>query len=370
MWCDPPSVPSADVLQPTQTNWSAPLSTVNNEKKQLSFVYQPGVGLYDKKVEVDEDLRITSTITDVDERRQSSEHSPIISPSTSDVDHRRSYSSTSDTKSNDLYKSCLRRQNEQDSIPIRPKLFSADDITLRKSASSSSSLSDKEHSQIKSSDVNILPNQENNQKRKVEPNDLSSKKLRQSTSRMFDNSKCEKNLLDEELNRQKTKLGITKQPKFKLRVNRPEQSQKQPITTIIKNIPLVKKLSSENYKQQTSTIDKDTSAIPSQGLLLCPKDEPIKKKKKKKIAPIITSSTELLDDDSVLDSILFNEMQSVQQQWQQFLTLTMEKELHINPCDGKRKAKINKFDRTNEFLLAYEHLYDFEGMKHWYPTSR
>ncbi len=80
--------------------------------------------------------------------------------------------------------------------------------------------------------------------------------------------------------------------------------------------------------------------------------------------------SESLDDDPVLDSILFNEMQSVQQQWQQFLTLTMEKELHINPSDGKRKLKLNKFHRTNEFLLAYENLYDFEGMKHWYPASR
>ncbi len=81
-------------------------------------------------------------------------------------------------------------------------------------------------------------------------------------------------------------------------------------------------------------------------------------------------SSALLDDDPVLDSILFDEIQSVQQQWQQFLILTMEKELHINPSDGKKKLKINKFNRTNEFLLAYENLYDFEGMKHWYPTSR
>jgi hypothetical protein len=76
------------------------------------------------------------------------------------------------------------------------------------------------------------------------------------------------------------------------------------------------------------------------------------------------------DDDSVVDSILFNEIQSVQQQWQQFLILTMEKELHINPSDGKKKLKINKFNRSNEFLLAYENLYNFEGMKHWCPTSR
>jgi hypothetical protein len=41
---------------------------------------------------------------------------------------------------------------------------------------------------------------------------------------------------------------------------------------------MVKKSSSENQ-------------IPSQGLLLCPKEDPIKKKKKKKIAPTITSCT-------------------------------------------------------------------------------
>jgi len=48
----------------------------------------------------------------------------------------------------------------------------------------------------------------------------------------------------------------------------------------------------------------------------------------------------------------------------------MEKELHTNPSDGKKKSKINKFHRTNEFLLSYENLYNFEGMKHWYPASR
>jgi hypothetical protein len=37
MWCD---------SQTTVSNRSKP---VLNEKKQLSFVYQPGVGLYDKK---------------------------------------------------------------------------------------------------------------------------------------------------------------------------------------------------------------------------------------------------------------------------------------------------------------------------------
>ena len=63
-------------------------------------------------------------------------------------------------------------------------------------------------------------------------------------------------------------------------------------------------------------------------------------------------------------------MQSVQQQWQQFLILTMEKELHIDSSDGKKKLKLNKFSRTNEFFLAYENLFDFEGMKHWYPANK
>jgi hypothetical protein len=37
----------------------------------LSFVYQPGVGLYDKnKIDLDQDLRPTSITADVDERVQ------------------------------------------------------------------------------------------------------------------------------------------------------------------------------------------------------------------------------------------------------------------------------------------------------------
>ena len=63
MWCDPPSIPPADV---TQSNCPSV-----NENKQLSFVYQPGVGLYDnKKIDLDQDLRIPSTTADVDERIQ------------------------------------------------------------------------------------------------------------------------------------------------------------------------------------------------------------------------------------------------------------------------------------------------------------
>jgi hypothetical protein len=72
MWCDPPSIPSADIIQPpSQSNWSMSLSSSNNDKKQLSFVYQPGVGLYDKKkMDLDQDLRLTSITADVDERVQ------------------------------------------------------------------------------------------------------------------------------------------------------------------------------------------------------------------------------------------------------------------------------------------------------------
>jgi len=181
-------------------------------------------------------------------------------------------------------------------------------------------------------------------KRKFDQNLYSNKKIRHSSS-SIENFKYEKNSLDH-------------QP-IKHRNHSNERLQKQSITPIIKNIPLVKKSSSENGKLDV--------VLPSQGLLLCPKEDPTKKKKKKKIAP---TNTALLDDDPVLDSILFNEMQSIQQQWQQFLILTMEKELHTNPSDGKKKSKINKFNRTNEFLLSYENLYNFEGMKHWYPVSR
>ncbi|CAF0809660.1 unnamed protein product [Rotaria sp. Silwood1] len=409
MWCDPPSIISADIIQPTKTNWTMSFSSAINDKQQLSFIYQPGVGLYDKKIDLDQDLRIN----DVDERIQSFELSPSSSTFTSDVDHRWSSSSSSSIESsspnrkpNNLYKSYLRRQNEQDSLPIREKLFSSDDILSDKTTNNSSSINT--NYQIKCIDVNITTNlsQENSQKRKFDQNLYSNKKLRHSSSSIIkdhlqsnektqceilsktllssnsdtsidENFKCEKNLLDEELDRQKAKLKTIddKRPKQqlssnKLRSNSNERLQKKSITTIIKNIPMVKKLSSENQKSEIISSEKEVLSIPSQGLLLCPKEEPIKKKKKKKIASTIISNTELLDDDSVLDSILFNEMQSVQQQWQQFLILTMEKELHINPSDGKKKSKLNKFNRTNEFLLSYDSLYDFEGMKHWCPTSR
>ncbi len=62
MWCDPPSIPSADIIQP---------SSQSNRSMSLSFVYQPGVGLYDKnKIDLDQDLRPTSITADVDERVQ------------------------------------------------------------------------------------------------------------------------------------------------------------------------------------------------------------------------------------------------------------------------------------------------------------
>ncbi|CAF1142407.1 unnamed protein product [Rotaria sordida] len=409
MWCDPPSVISADIIQPSQTSWTMAFSSTINDKQQLSFIYQPGVGLYDKKIDMDQDLRITSTITDVDERIQSFELSPSSSSTfTSDVDHRWSSSSSSsiespsrNIKTNNLYKSYLRRQNEQDSLPIREKLFSSDDILSDKTKKNPSTNNTNYH--MKSIDVNITTNQENNQKRKFDQNVYTNKKLRHSSSSIIknhlqsneqkqceifskssnsdisidENFKCEKNLLDEELDHQKTKLITIEEKRskqqlsaIKLRSNSNERIQKQSITTIIKNIPMVKKSSSENPKSDIISTEKEILPILSQGLLLCPKEEPIKKKKKKKIASTIISNTESLDDDYVLDSILFNEMQSVQQQWSQFLILTMEKELHINPSDGKKKLKQNKFNRTNEFVLSHDSLYDFEGMKHWCPTSR
>ncbi|CAF4352723.1 unnamed protein product, partial [Adineta steineri] len=146
-----------------------PHSTANTDKKQLSFVYQPGIGLYDKKkIELDQDLRITSSTADVDERIQSLEISPTFS---SDVDHRLSSSSSLESpspnsKTNNLYKSYLRRQNEQDSLPIRQKLFASDDSSIDKN--------------LKISDVNETTNQENNQKRKSDQNSISNKKLCQS----------------------------------------------------------------------------------------------------------------------------------------------------------------------------------------------
>jgi hypothetical protein len=54
MWCDPSSIPLADSIQPTGSNRP---KAVLNEKKQLSFVYQPGVGLYDKKkINIDQEI--------------------------------------------------------------------------------------------------------------------------------------------------------------------------------------------------------------------------------------------------------------------------------------------------------------------------
>lgn len=45
-------------------------SSSMNDKQQLSFIYQPGVGLYDKKIELDQDLRLTSTTDEVNEQIQ------------------------------------------------------------------------------------------------------------------------------------------------------------------------------------------------------------------------------------------------------------------------------------------------------------
>jgi hypothetical protein len=193
MWCDPPSIPAKPF----------------NEKKQLSFVYQPGVGLYDKKKnDIDQDLRITTTtIDDIDERIQENEF-------TSDINHQ---------SSSNLYKSYLRRQNEQDSLPIREKSFSSDDI-----------LSDKNHH------IKFF-----SQKRKFDQNLFSNKKLCHSNNEILtdENLKCEKNLLDEEINRQKAKFLIIEEQKhkqqslpIKLRKNSNEKLQKQSIPTIIKSL--------------------------------------------------------------------------------------------------------------------------------------
>lgn len=63
-------------------------------------------------------------------------------------------------------------------------------------------------------------------------------------------------------------------------------------------------------------------------------------------------------------------MQSVQNQWQQLMIYTMEKELHVHSSEEKKKTKIKKFTRTNQFFLAHENLYDFDGMRHWSPITR
>lgn len=78
MWCDPPSISSAaEISQPGQSNGSSsddglqPIPSESQEKKQLSFIYQPGIGLYDqKKINLDQDFRLISSTADVDERIQ------------------------------------------------------------------------------------------------------------------------------------------------------------------------------------------------------------------------------------------------------------------------------------------------------------
>jgi hypothetical protein len=63
MWCDPPSIPSADAYQSEQLT--------SQDTQQLSFIYQPGVGLYDQKTtDIDQDLRMKHSSADVDERMQ------------------------------------------------------------------------------------------------------------------------------------------------------------------------------------------------------------------------------------------------------------------------------------------------------------
>ena len=71
----------------------------------------------------------------------------------------------------------------------------------------------------------------------------------------------------------------------------------------------------------------------------------------------------------IVDQILFDEMETVQQQWQQFVMLTTERELHFHSSETKKRNKLKKFTRTKEFFLAYDSLFDFEGMRHWCPTQ-
>lgn len=75
-----------------------------NEKNQLSFIYQPGVGLYDKnKLNHDQDLSITSANDDADEQIQENEsHLDVV--------------------------------KQQDSIPIREKSLSLNEILSDKNA--------------------------------------------------------------------------------------------------------------------------------------------------------------------------------------------------------------------------------------------
>ncbi len=105
--------------------------------------------------------------------------------------------------------------------------------------------------------------QENNEKRKFDSNLFSNKKFRHSNEHKSienlsksnslspinsiissnENFKCEKNLLDEELNRQKAKLITIEEQRhkqqslpIKLRTNSNERLQKQSITTMIKSL--------------------------------------------------------------------------------------------------------------------------------------
>lgn len=80
------------------------------------------------------------------------------------------------------------------------------------------------------------------------------------------------------------------------------------------------------------------------------------------------SFREFFDNDEIIvDRILFDEIESVQQQWQQFVILTMENELNVETNETKRKVKMKKFSRNKEFFVEYENLFDFDGMRHWCP---
>lgn len=57
------------------------------------------------------------------------------------------------------------------------------------------------------------------------------------------------------------------------------------------DIPMTKKILNENPMTELISNNKEIPAIPAQGLLLCPKEDPMKKKKKKKIAASVISNT-------------------------------------------------------------------------------
>ncbi|CAF0797584.1 unnamed protein product [Didymodactylos carnosus] len=90
-------------------------------------------------------------------------------------------------------------------------------------------------------------------------------------------------------------------------------------------------------------------------------------------------------DDSVYDPILYQEMKATQKQWEKYMMLTMEHELHLSDLTAalssssmKHRRKINNVttsndsaqqqSRTKEFYNEYDQLYSFPGFEHWHPN--